>query len=177
MILVVSLLAVTGWCEHQLLSPLKKLEGPHFFMPLPSGARSITFSGCPSRRLSVISPKYHVSTCAWVRWSIWPTVTVLWQFRLSVRTERFPGVSQRTHGSSGLRFGVLMYPGHLQNWLDYGCGLLIFLLLVPHWLSEMGQIWGFRAFLGERMEGMAWDYALHAYVSWPPSELSEIWGF
>ena len=39
-----------------------------------------------------------------------------------------------------------MYIGHLLNWLYYGHGLLIFLLLALFWLSETGQIWGFRAF-------------------------------
>ena len=60
---------------------------------------------------------------------------------------------------NGMKFCMLMYLGHLQNWLDYGHHLLIFLLLAPLWLSEMGQIWGFRAFLRERMVGMAWNFA------------------
>ena len=42
---------------------------------------------------------------------------------------------------------MLMYPDHLQNWLDFSHGLLIFLILVAFWLSEMG----------ERMGGIAWD--------------------
>ena len=50
-----------------------------------------------------------------------------------------------------------MYPDHIQNWLDVGYGLLIFLILGLFWLSETGQIWGFRAFLGDRLEGMAWN--------------------
>ena len=32
---------------------------------------------------------------------------------------------------------------------------------------------GFRAFTGEHMEGMAWNF--HADVSWPPSELIRLW--
>ena len=32
---------------------------------------------------------------------------------------------------------------HLQNWIDYGHSLLIFLILALFWLREMGQIWGF----------------------------------
>ena len=36
----------------------------------------------------------------------------------------------------------------------------------------MGQILGFRAFPGERMEEMAWN---DADVSWPPSELNSLW--
>ena len=47
----------------------------------------------------------------------------------------------------------------IKNWLNSGCSLLIFLILVPCWLDEMGQIWGFRAFSGERIEGMAWNVA------------------
>ena len=72
----------------------------------------------------------------------------------------FPGIIfRRTHGGNGLKFCMLMYPEHPHNWLDYGLGLLIFLILALFWLSEMGQIWGFRAFPGERMEGMAWNSA------------------
>ena len=52
-----------------------------------------------------------------------------------------------------------MYFDHVQNWLVYGHGLLIFLILALFWLSEMGQIWGVRAFPGERMEEMARKFA------------------
>ena len=41
---------------------------------------------------------------------------------------------------------MLLYPDHLQNWLDNGHGLVIFLILALFWLSETGQIWGCRAF-------------------------------
>ena len=71
----------------------------------------------------------------------------------------FPGISQRTHGGNGLKFCTLMYLDHLQNWLVYGHGLLIFLILALFWLSETGQIWGFRAFPGEPMEEMPWNVA------------------
>ena len=61
-----------------------------------------------SVRPSVRSLEYPLSTCTWVRWSTWPTVTVLQQVcpsvPLSVRPERFPGISQRTHGGNGLKF-------------------------------------------------------------------------
>ena len=59
----------------------------------------------------------------------------------------------------GLKFGSLMYLDHLQNWLVYGHGLMIFLILAVFGLSETGQIWGFRVFPGERMEEMAWNFA------------------
>ena len=71
----------------------------------------------------------------------------------------FPGISQRTRGGNGLKFCTLMYLDHLQNWLVYGHSLLIFIILALFWHSEMGQIWGFRAFPEERMEGMAWNFA------------------
>ena len=77
----------------------------------------------------------------------------------SVRPERFPGIFRRTHGGNGLKCCMLMYRGHLQNWSDYGNGLMIFLILSLFWLCETGQIWGFRAFPRERMEGMAWHFA------------------
>ena len=90
------------------------------------------FTACPSVRLSV---------------------------RPSVRPERFPGICRRMHGGISLKFYMLMYLDHLQNWLVYGYGLLIFLILALFWLSETGQILGFQAFPGERMEEMAWNFA------------------
>ena len=70
----------------------------------------------------------------------------------------FPGISRRTHGGNDLKFCTLMNLDHLQNWLVYGHGLLIFLILALFWLSETGQIWGFRAFPRERMEEMTWNF-------------------
>ena len=71
----------------------------------------------------------------------------------------FPAISRRTHGGNGLKFCTLVYLDHLQNWLVYGHGLLIFLILALFWLSEMGRILGFRAFPKERTEEMAWNFA------------------
>ena len=79
--------------------------------------------------------------------------------RPSVRPERFPGICRRMHGGIGLKFYMLMYLDHLQNWSVYGYGLLIFLILALFWLSETVQILGFRAFPGERMEEMDWHFA------------------
>ena len=70
----------------------------------------------------------------------------------------FPGISRRTHRRNGLKFYMLMYLDHLQNWLVYGHGLLIFLILALFWLSETDQIWGFQAFPGECIEGIAWNF-------------------
>ena len=52
----------------------------------------------------------------------------------------FPCILRGSHGMNGLNFGILMYPAHLQNWLDYGNGLSIFLIWSQLWLCEMGQI-------------------------------------
>ena len=94
-----------------------------------------------------------------VRPSVCPSVP------LSVRPERFPGICRRMHGGIGLKFYMLMYRDHLQNWLVYGCGLLIFLILALFWLSETGQIWGFWAFPGERMEGMPWNVVCYCILT------------
>ena len=131
-----------------------------------------------SIRLSIRSPKYPLSTCTW---SIWPTVTVLRHVRpsvcpsvrLSVRPERFLDICLGTHGGNGLKFCMLMYHDHLQNWLDYGHGLFIFLLLAPVWLSETGKFVVSRHLLkNARRE---WAEILYADVSWPPPELISLW--
>ena len=77
----------------------------------------------------------------------------------SVRPERFPGICWRTHEGNGLKFYMLMYLDYFQEWLVYGYGLLIFQILAPLWLSEMGQIWGFRVFPGKRIKEIAWNCA------------------
>ena len=58
----------------------------------------------------------------------------------------------RNHWKNGLKFGILMYPDHFQNWLNLDHGLLIFLIWGQCWLSEEGKIWDFQAFHGEHME-------------------------
>ena len=46
---------------------------------------------------------------------------------------------------------MLMYPDHLQSWLDFGHCLLSFLILVSIWLRETGQTWGFQGLSLEHM--------------------------
>ena len=77
----------------------------------------------------------------------------------SLRLERFPGICRGMHRGIGLKLYMLVYLHHVQNWLVYGRGLVIFQILALFWLSETGQIWGFRAFPGERMEEMTWNFA------------------
>ena len=74
--------------------------------------------------------------------------------RPSVRSGFRAFAGERVEGVAWI-FCMLTYLYHLQNWLNYGYGLLISLLLASPWLSETGQIWGFRRFPGERMEGIA----------------------
>ena len=130
-------------------------------MPLPLGPGRIIFLGCPCLRASV-GPSVHLSEARNtlfppVHGSVAPSDQPWLFFGLSVCPSVGIGfwACRRTHGGNGLKFCILMYPHRFQNWLDYGHGLLIFLLLATLLLSETGQIWGFRAFLGERVEEMA----------------------
>ena len=93
-------------------------------------------------------------------WPVHGSVDQPWLFYgMSVRPERFPGICRRTHLGNSLKLYMLMYLDHIQNWLVYGHDLLIFLILALFWLCETGQIWGFRAFPGERTEEMTWNFA------------------
>ena len=87
--------------------------------------------------------------------SLWPwsvDFAKIWHYFDLVRQVKF-GVSGHFLGNACM----LMYPYHLQNWLVLGHGLLTFVILALFWLSETGQIWGFWAFPGERMDEMAWN--------------------
>ena len=92
------------------------------------------------------------------------TSGTLWIHRGALTNQRCSlatgcGITRRMHGGNGLKFCTLMYLDHFQNWLVYGYGLVIFLILALFGLSETGQIWGFRVFPRERMEEMAWNFA------------------
>ena len=109
-------------------------------MPPPLGAESIMFSGCPSVRPS-FRPSEAWNTLFWpVHGSFGPPDQPLPFYGMSVRAfvppERFPGICQRMHGGISLKFDMLMYLDHFQNWLVFGHGLLIFLILALFWLSE-----------------------------------------
>ena len=78
----------------------------------------------------------------------WILVIICWFSSFWLHFDlRFPGIFLGTQGRNGLKFGLLMYSYHLQNRLDFGQGMLLFLILAPFWLSEAVQIWGFRDFL------------------------------
>ena len=78
----------------------------------------------------------------------------------------FPGISWRTHGGNGLKFCMLLYPSDLQNCLDYGHSLVVFLILALFWPSETGLIWGF------------WSCSVD-FLNYgaPLTETGHIWGF
>ena len=57
----------------------------------------------------------------------------------------------RMHRRNGLKFVMLMYPDHLQSWLVFGHGLLIFLVMVPLLQVKLVKIFGVRSFYWERM--------------------------
>ena len=65
---------------------------------------------------------------------------------------------------------MLINLDHLQNWLVYGHGLLSFQILAQFWLSEMGEMWGSKAFPGESIK-REWPEILHGAVSWSLTEL------
>ena len=122
----------------------------------------------------------HFPVNAWMKWPeilladvSWPSSALISLWPQSVDSSNFgtiltwwngsnlgfPGISWRTHGGNGLKYWMLLYPDHRWNWLDYVYSLVIFLILVLFWLSETGQIWGFRAFSGKPIEEMAWNFA------------------
>ena len=68
---------------------------------------------------------------------------------------RFSSISFRMNGKNGMKSDMLMYPYHLQNWLDFGHGLFLASLLTSqNWFIETRQIWGARAFFPEHTRGM-----------------------
>ena len=88
-------------------------------MPPSLGAGGIMFSGCPSVRLKPEIPSFDLYMSPLVH----PTNRNRFTTCPSVRPERFPGICRRMHAVIGLKFYMLMYLDHLQNWLVYVCGL------------------------------------------------------
>ena len=127
------------------------------FYASPLGAGGIMFLGCLSVRLSVRSLKYPLLTCTWIRWSTRPTVTVLQHVRPSVR----PSGEVSGHLPEN---AWREWPEILHADVSWPSSELISLWpwsvdFSNFGTSETGQIWGFRAFPGERMEEMAWNFA------------------
>ena len=144
-------------------------------MAMPLGDKGIISLGCPS-----IHPTAHdrLIDFPFVCPSVHP----------SIPPEMFPVIFLRTHGRNGLKFGMPMYPDHLQKWLIRFRSQPVNLpILVPLSLSETGHIWGFRAFSWERMGGIAWNftwwcilttfrnYKILVMVCWFSSFLAPIW--
>ena len=99
--------------------------------------------------------------------------TLMFPGRSSAHPDKFPGIFIRTHGRNGLKLAMLMYTSHIQNRLDFEQGLLRFRNLATLWLSETGQLGGFRACSCELMAEV--PEMRHADVSWTSSELIRFW--
>ena len=116
-------------------------------MPPPLGAGGIIFSGCPSVRPSV-RPKPEIpSFDLYMSPLVYPTnrnrFAACPSVRPSVRPERFPGICRRTHGGNGLKFYMLIYLDHLQNWLVY-------IIALRWWFCPCrvgGAVWNHTAWL------------------------------
>ena len=134
------------------------------FMPLPLGTAGTMFSGCPSVRPNPEIPSFYLYMGSLVH----PTNRDRFSARPSVRPDRFPGISRRTHEGNGLQFCMLVYPGNLQSWLDYSHGLLIFLFwryfdLVKRVKFAISMHFPENAWRD-------WPEILHADVSWQLSK-------
>ena len=85
----------------------------------------------------------------------------------------FPGISWGTHGGNGLKFCMLMYLDHLQNWLVLGHGLLTFVIWHYFDLVKRVKFGVSRHFLENAWR--EWPEIWYAAVSWPHSELIRLW--
>ena len=74
-----------------------------------------------------------------------------------------PDIFLWIQGRNGLKFGMLMYPDHLQNWLEFSHGLLIFLVLTSFSLSESMFNLGFLAifFRTHESNGLVFDMLIY----------------
>ena len=85
---------------------------------------------------------------------------------INIPSPRFPSILRTTHGRNDPKCGMLMYPGHPQNWFDFGQYWPNFDPLVAKKLSEIG--------VSQHSKGNAWkDWPemWHADVSWPVPEM------
>ena len=88
-------------------------------------------------------------------------------------TGQISNIFLKIQARNGLKFDMLMYPNHHQNWLDFGHGLSISPILVPFWFCETGQIWGFGDFLQNAW--YEWLQIWPADVPRPPFQLITFW--
>ena len=93
-----------------------------FFRPPPLGSGGIMFSGCPSIRPRSEIPYFYL----YIGPLVHPTIRDRFAACPSVRRDFRAFAGECMEGINGLKFGMLMYLGHLQNWLVYGHSLLIF---------------------------------------------------
>ena len=116
-----------------------------------------------------------VEGMAW-NFKCWCILTIFRADEIMVTVCWFSSVWRHFDLVKRVKFWVsgLMYLDHLQNWLVYGHSQLIFLILALFWLSEMGQIWHFRAFPRERMEGIARSAINDVPAFFPPLGVASV---
>ena len=134
-----------------------------FVMHPPLGAGGIMFCGLsvrPSEARNTIFPPVHgsigPSDQSWPFYGMSVCLSVRRGFR-AFAGERMEGMAWN--------FVCWCCRGHLQNWLDSGHGVLIFLLMAPLSLSETGQIWGFGTFPRECMKGIGCNVACRCILT------------
>ena len=106
--------------------------------------------------LFVRSPKYPLSTCTWVQWSIRPTMTVLRHVRPSGEVSRHLPENAWREWPEILHTDVSWPLSELIRLWSWSVDFPPFGATLTLW---NGSIWGFRAFPREHINGMAWNFA------------------
>ena len=78
---------------------------------------------------------------------------------------RFPGISFRTHIENSLKFYMLMYLNHPQNWFVYDQSLLILLILALFDSVKRVKFWVSGHFPENALR--EWPQIVYADVPWP----------
>ena len=114
------------------------VDFPHFG-PILTWVKQVKFRGSSSFRMNGRNGlKFDVLMYAnylraWLHFWSWSVdFPILVEFWLNETGQicRFWAFLLRINGRNELKFGMLIYPDHLRSWLDYGHGLLIFLIVV-----------------------------------------------
>ena len=177
--------------------PKPEITSSHLYVgPLVHPTNRDRFAACPSAVRLSVRPSGEVSGQLWREWSEILHVDVSWAPSKLIRLWSwsvdfppfgltltwwngsnlgFPGISWRMHSGNGLKFCMLMYLDHLQNWLVYGHGLLIFLNLAGFFHLVKWVKFGVSGHFLPENPLRKWPGILHADVSWAPSELIRLW--
>ena len=117
---------------------LQQLLVFHYIIPLDASLNSSTGSG---------------QNCNFVFLAFFSVVLCHLVFAVASRITLIPHQIFAAVSLNGMK--LLTYPGHVENWLDFGHHRLIFLILAEFLLCGTGQILDFRAFSWEHRGGIA----------------------